>query len=747
MAGICVILLTMALLLFGGVFGESDEGSVEMDKFGNLHLYPAAGASVFINGVSFAAVLERINKLEQAPDCCRQSSTTTPTMTTATTITTTTTTMTTTTTTTTTTIAAIITTTTTITAAKTTSATSSTVSTATATTTTTPRTTWTSPMPSTLASSGVDTMLWTRLIGDYTEDRSEGLAVDSLGNVYMGGSSYSTAFGNVGGFGYGGAFLIQFNSNGVQQWIRTLPDARANRIITDSANNVYVSGYTVNRNLDGNRLPGNSGGFIAKYTVAGNKLWTRVLGSPVDTLSFGITLGKDGFLYMCGYSSTDLDGNSFAGGQNDAFLAKYDVDGNKIWSRLLGGSGNDEAHGVATDGESNIYITGWTDSPSFVGQGNADPGSYDIFLAKYATNGSRLWTRLYGGSGHETGRGIAVDDSNQVFVVGYTSWPAPYSLTVKFRQDGEQLWNRTRNSTLSMHATRWADNILITGETESQLGSDLYVPFISILNTNGSTLWNSDFNTAGYGTNIVVNSTTSDVYVLGITNSNFFGNTNHGDDDSFLIKYNFDLHALTPQTTVSPLPRTAPEVLFNITALDHSQCTGNWTTEVVQGMELCRRSSPIGCGSIFGFPSQPYVNVSGWVTLFQSGTCDAFSGMEGGTLGIGDSLSVWSGTNLVWDFVVGMSTSLSSAYGSGRCPALGGMPAPAELGGNWDCQSGNVKAIDYYSFYPTAIFGPGRPFRRSLPQATSDPIELRICLNLDYQDENIYLSNAFISVT
>lgn len=547
--------------------------------------------------------------------------------------------------------------------------------------------------------------------------------------------------GMLGGFNYGGAFLIQFNSNGVQQWMRTLPDARANGVITDNANNVYVSGYTVNRNLDGNRLPGNSGGFIAKYTIAGDKLWTRVLGSPVDTLSFGITLGKDGFLYMCGCSSTALDGISFAGGQNDAFLAKYDVDGNKIWSRLLGGSGNDEAHGVATDGENNIYITGWTDSPSIVGQVNADPGSYDIFLAKYATNGSRLWTQLYGGRGHEIGCGLVVSESsNFVVVVGYGPlWPTPNGLVVKFSPEGDVIWNRTVNSTAYYGVASFANptyDIFITGSTLEQPGSSNYVPCILILANNGSSLWSSRFGEGGYSTNIVVNSTTSDVYVLGITKNNFFGSANHGDDDSFLIKYNFDLHALTPQTTVSPLPRTAPEVLFNITTLDHSQCTGNWTTEVVQGMELCRRSSPIGCGSIFAFPSQPYVNVSGWVTLFQSGTCDAFSGMEGGTLGIGDSLSVWSGTNLVWDFVVGMSTSLSSAYGSSRCPALGGMPAPAELGGNWDCQSGNVKAIDYYSFYPTAIFGPSRPFRRSLPQATSDPIELRICLNLDYQDEN-----------
>jgi hypothetical protein len=158
-----------------------------------------------------------------------------------------------------------------------------------------------------------------------------------------------------------------------------------------------------------------------------------------------------------------------------------------------------------------------------------------------------------------------------------------------------------------------------------------------------------------------------------------------------------------------------------------------------------------GCGSIFvAVPvGTVYSRVEGWVTLYQYGVPDGFHAFGYPT--VGDSLSIWSGSTLVWDYAVGISRSSSMADSRAQdstCPATDGSLPSTSLDNFWSCNAGNTgNAFSYTTFYNEPLFGPSQAFTRHLAASTSAPIELRFCLNeLRSTDEVIYLRLASISV-
>src|ERR1022692_2585480 len=114
------------------------------------------------------------------------------------------------------------------------------------------------------------------------------------------------------------------------------------------------------------------------------------------------------------------------GGNGDAFVAKLNPTGSAlVYSTYLGGSEWDRGNGIAVDGSGNAYVTGFTASTDFPAMNPIQPvngGGDDAFVAKLNPTGSALVYSTYlGGSGNDTGSGIAVDNSGNAYVAGYTS--------------------------------------------------------------------------------------------------------------------------------------------------------------------------------------------------------------------------------------------------------------------------------------------------------------------------------------
>ena len=286
-------------------------------------------------------------------------------------------------------------------------------------------------------------VLWAKGARGGLADSGSGVAVDAAGNVYVTGFFESTnlSFDNVTITNSGGrdVFLAEYDTQGNALWARnaggTTYDS-ANAIAVDVASNVYVTGVFLSPTISfGGRTLTNSGGgdvFVAKYDSSGSLLWAERGGGNDTDAGDGIAIDPVGNVYVTGdfYSGTarfgDLAITNTNPGSSDMFLAKYDAAGNILWARAGGGSGNDYGKGVVADGVNSVFVTGSFDSPiaSLGGVLVTNFGGYDVLLAKYDSSGNVLWAKGAGGSdGFEEATGIARDDVGNVYITG--SFTAP----------------------------------------------------------------------------------------------------------------------------------------------------------------------------------------------------------------------------------------------------------------------------------------------------------------------------------
>ena len=180
-------------------------------------------------------------------------------------------------------------------------------------------------------------------------------------------------------------------------------------VAIDSSNNIYVTGYTEG-GLDGNTHLGIEDIFLVKYNSSGTKQWTQQMGTYQWDVGNGVTVDSSNNIYVTGYTTRGLDGNTRFGSY-DFFLVKYDSSGTKQWTRQLGSSGRDKGWGVAVDSSNNIYVTGNTQAEL---DGNTILGLNDIFLVKYDSSGTKQWTQQFGTTTYEYGIGVTVESSANI---------------------------------------------------------------------------------------------------------------------------------------------------------------------------------------------------------------------------------------------------------------------------------------------------------------------------------------------
>ena len=256
--------------------------------------------------------------------------------------------------------------------------------------------------------------MWTKQFGSDLHDGSNGVALDSSGNVYVTGTtSGSISDTNVGS---DDAYIAKYDTDGNQVWTKQFGNdslVEGIGIAVDPSGNAYVTDYTKG-DLFGTNA-GESDSYIAKYDTDGNQVWTKQFGSDLRDIGFGIAADSSGNAYVTGHTKGDLFGRNT--GAYDVFIVKYNSDGIEKWTKQFGNDSLEEHGGIATDSFDNVYVTGViNDHPS---------GTYigfdDVFITKYAKNGIEKWTKQFGISSFEGGNDIALDSSGNVYVTGTTS--------------------------------------------------------------------------------------------------------------------------------------------------------------------------------------------------------------------------------------------------------------------------------------------------------------------------------------
>jgi hypothetical protein len=211
--------------------------------------------------------------------------------------------------------------------------------------------------------------------------------------------------------------------SGQPDWTRTIGATGAwtqgMALVGDPAGRSYLSGMTTGA-VNGVPMIGAMDAYVRAYDWAGGTIWSQTLGVPGSVaVSYGIATNRTWEeIYAVGYVSGGLDGNTPVGG-TDAFVTNIRYTGVKHWTRQLGAAGvQTEAYGVAVDSSNNVFVVGTVTGGL---DGNTLTGSSDLFVTKYDSGGIKLWTRLLGGAGAYTvGRRAATDDAGNVYVTGWT---------------------------------------------------------------------------------------------------------------------------------------------------------------------------------------------------------------------------------------------------------------------------------------------------------------------------------------
>ncbi|MBY0371103.1 SBBP repeat-containing protein [bacterium] len=345
---------------------------------------------------------------------------------------------------------------------------------------------------------------WTRLLGAASQVvYGYSVATGPQGAVYVTGLT-TGALADQSMTGTQDLFVAKYNTDGDRLWVRmsgvVSNDTFGYDLATDVEGNLFVTGQTWG-DLDGNTRIGSEDGFLMKYDADGNKAWTQTLGAAsAFTNPGGVRAGASGAVYIAGYTSGSLPTASLTGTM-DAFVAKYDTDGNVTWIKQLGLSGSaTNARSLAVDVNENIFLAGVTDG-AFEG---TLTGTQDLFIAKYDASGTVAWTHQLGASGSGIlmdFNSAGVDAEGNVYVGACTSQGI----------DGNSLVG-----TLDLFITKYS--------------------------SAGVKQWTRETGATGHPSRVLSLPVSLDgnVFATGITDGGMPGQTLIGDSDSYIVPFDKD---------------------------------------------------------------------------------------------------------------------------------------------------------------------------------------------------------------
>jgi len=349
-----------------------------------------------------------------------------------------------------------------------------------------------------------------------------------------------------------------YGGNGVKDFVSS--------VATDRFGNVFLVGTTFNNS---EIAPGGhqsaSGGdgdaFLVKFNSQGQRIWATYYGGTALDSGYAVATDTFGNIFVAGitYSESGISNNGHQankGGGADAFLVKFNSDGQREWASYYGGEGQDNARSIATTLSGDVLIAGRSSSNNNIaitGHQNAFlGGSCDAFVAKFSSNGIRQWGTYYGGFNTDYANSVSVDISGNVFLAGTTYSTNGIAFNgfrngltnkgdaflAKFNSSGNLQWGTYYGGSKMDEGRAVASdrkgNVFLAGSTQSnngQIGTsggykeklffeDTTDGFLVKFNGNGIRQWATNY--GGDSTDFctgVTTDTSGNVFVTGLTRS------------------------------------------------------------------------------------------------------------------------------------------------------------------------------------------------------------------------------------
>jgi len=235
-------------------------------------------------------------------------------------------------------------------------------------------------------------------------------------------------------------FLSKFDSSGDFQWARTWggpSNDEGGGIALDTIGSIYVTGnyhnsvdFDPGSGLDNHTSNGDYDVFLSKFDSSGGFQWARTWGGALIDMSHGVATDSQNDLHIIGTFEVTVDFNPGSGIENhtsnggyDIFLSSFDYSGIFGSALTWGGSGPDYGEAVSVDYSDAVCAVG-----RFVNTVDFDPGPgtdyhtengwWDIFISKFSPTGAFQWVRTWGGTNSDNGLGVKADPSGNIFVTG-----------------------------------------------------------------------------------------------------------------------------------------------------------------------------------------------------------------------------------------------------------------------------------------------------------------------------------------
>lgn len=289
------------------------------------------------------------------------------------------------------------------------------------------------------------TKQWSRKYGGSGFEEAMSVAATNDGGYVMAGVTSSKdgdAAGNHGGYDY---FVLRVDGNGNKQWSKAFGgsgDEKARSVITTADGGCIVAGETAS--TDGDLANLSKGAWLIKLDASGNKQWSKTYGGSDGEEIWSIITDADGGYTVAGVIKV-------TGKRNDAWIFKTDASGNQQWSKTFGGGLDDRAWSIAGTTDGGYVFSGGAYSKDGDLPGNY--GNLDAWVMKLDGNGNRVWSKIFGGSGTDLGDNIrATSDGGFLLTsstnsfdldgTGNASQGAIDALVIKLSADGTKQWSK-----------------------------------------------------------------------------------------------------------------------------------------------------------------------------------------------------------------------------------------------------------------------------------------------------------------
>jgi len=367
---------------------------------------------------------------------------------------------------------------------------------------------------------------WAKTIGGMSADGARSIIEGVDGGFIFAGYTFSSGNGNAD------ILLTKLNDEGDIVWSKTFGGVHneyAYSVCKTSGNNYFITGFTNSTGSGGRDI------ILIKTDAEGNMIWEKYYGGEGFDVGNSIVQTGDGYILLAG--------NYTLPGRNDydAYLAKINLDGDIIWEKTFGTTGNDWGNSVIETSDGHYLVSGTTNTEGASVIGDTD--SRQFYLTKLNTNGEILWEKNYGNlnGDHEFGLSICELMNGEYVIAGFGDrlFNDLYNVNfVKTSVDGNQM----KSSKLGEGSFYDFGNTVIStddggfiicGETENtqQVSGDMY--FLKF-NSDGNYEWKEIIGGMGNeAAHSIIQLADGSYAAAGHTDS--YGN---GSYDAFVVKIN-----------------------------------------------------------------------------------------------------------------------------------------------------------------------------------------------------------------